>query len=141
MNSALISDLHRIESHHGAEIFEGAEHVQLLIKRSGLSVSLTIPRSVLEWFVDVHDADGVCLIKDWLDYAGYDATPESQLAEDMRDEVLRFVDRLLDRNLRLVQGHRSSLEWQVGERWLQAVPFTADAEQALPADARKASRG
>src|SRR5688572_19776039 len=98
MNSALISDLQRFETHPGVEISEEVEHVQLLIKRSDLSVSLTIPRSVLEWFVDIHNADGVCLIEDWLDYAGYDATPESQLAEDMRDEVLRFVDRLLDRN-------------------------------------------
>jgi hypothetical protein len=140
MNSALISDLQRFEGHGGVEISEGVEHVQLLIKRSDLSVSLTIPRTVLEWFVDVHDRDGVRLIQDWVDYAGYDATPESRLAEDMRREVSAFVKRLLDRNLRLTNGGRR-LEWQTGDRWLQAIPFVPDAEQALPADARKASRG
>jgi hypothetical protein len=140
MNSALISDLQRFVGQPGVALSEAAEHVKLRIERSGCAVSLVIPKSVLEFFVDVHDAAGVRRIQDWLDYAGYDATPESQLAEEMRAEVLTFVGRLLDRNLRFVPGGHN-LEWQTGDRWLQAVPFVPDAEQALPADARKASRG
>ena len=140
MNRALISDLQRFESQPGVEISAGAEQMQVRIRQSDFSVSLIIPRSVLEWFVEVHDADGVRLIQDWLDYAGYDSTPESQLAEDMRDEVLTFVERLLGRNLRLMRGAWNSLEWQAGERWLQAVPFTPEAEQAFPGDSRKAAR-
>jgi hypothetical protein len=140
MNDALISDLQRYVGQPGVAISEEAEHVQVRIERCGLSVSLVIPKSVLEFFIDVHDAAGVHLIHDWLDYAGYDSAPESQLAEEMRAEALTFIGRLVDRNLRLVHGDRH-LEWQTGERWLQAVPFVPGAEQALAADARKPSRG
>jgi hypothetical protein len=140
MNGPLISDLHRFVGQPGLEISEGPESVHLLIQRSSFSVSLVVPKSVLEFSVDVHDAEGVRLIEDWLDYAGYDATPEAQLADEMRVEVLTFVARLLDRNLRLAQGG-PSLEWQTGERWLQAIPFVPDAEQSLSANAPKESRG
>jgi hypothetical protein len=126
MNSALISDLQRFANHPGVTISEAAEDVQLRIERPGLSVSLVIPKSVLEFFVDVHDAGGARLIQDWLDYAGYDETPESQLAEEMRAEVLTFIGRLVQRELRLARGGRC-LEWQSGERWVQAVPYVPEA--------------
>jgi hypothetical protein len=136
MNSALIADLDRFAGQPGVEVFERTEHVQLLINRSGFTISLVIPRSVPEFFVEVHDADGVRLIEDWLDYAGYDARPELQVAEEMRAEVLTFVARLLNLQLRLAQEGRN-LEWQSGERWLQAIPFVPDAEQVFPVGHRE----
>lgn len=128
MNCALISDLQRIAGERGVKVFEADEHVELRLLRPEFSITLVVPKSVLEFFVDVHDPKGGLLIQDWLDYAGYDATAEQRLAEEMRAEVVTFVERLVQRNLRLVCGHCSNLEWQTGERWLQAVPFVPDAE-------------
>jgi hypothetical protein len=141
MNSALISDLQSIAGKAGIKILDAGERVELRILRHEFSILLVVPKSVLEFFIDVNDLDGKLLVQDWMDYAGYDATPEEQLAQEMRSEVMTFVERLIQRKLRLVRASRSSLEWQSGERWLQAVPFVPDTEQALPADARKASRG
>ena len=64
-------------------------------------------------------------VEDWVDYAGYDATPPAQLARDMQADVERFVGRLLARKLRLARGGRA-LEWQDGDRWSRAVPLAAD---------------
>lgn len=42
--------------------------------------------------------------------------------------VLQFVERIVSRDLRMADGDRR-LEWQVGERWLQAVPFVPDTNE------------
>jgi hypothetical protein len=128
MNGALISDIRRFAGQPGVTITDTTEHVQLRIERAEISVSVIVPRSVLEFSIEVHDAGGVCLIEDWLDYAGYDAIPAEELAEEMRAEVLLFAERLLGRSLR-VSTSGDSLEWQSGERWLQAVPFVPDAQR------------
>jgi hypothetical protein len=141
MNGSLIADLRRIAGQSAVTMSEADEHVQLRISRAHFSISVVVPKSVLEFSIDVCDLEGGLLVHDWLDYAGYDATPEPQLAEEMRVEVATLVERLTVRNLRLVRGGRNSLEWQTGDRWLQAIPFVPDVERALPADARKTSRG
>lgn len=123
INNALIADLHRFAGRPGVEIAEHVQHVQVGIQRSGFAITVVVPRSALEFFIEV--TGGKHKIEDWLDYSGYDATPEHLLAEEMRAEVLQFVERIASRNLRMADEDRR-LEWQVGERWLQAVPFVPD---------------
>lgn len=123
MNDALIADLRRFAARPEVELAEHAQHVHVGIERSGFFVSIVVPRSALEFFIEVKE--GQHKIEDWLDYAGYDATPERQLEAEMRAEVLQFVERIASRNLRMADDGRR-LEWQVGQRWLQAVPFVPD---------------
>jgi hypothetical protein len=128
MNGALIADMLRFDGQPGVTITSSAERMELRIARSGMIVSIVVPRAALEFFIEVRNERGVRLIEDWLDYAGFDARPEDQLAEEMRAEVLQFAERLMSRSLRLAPAD-GSLEWQSGERWLQAVPFVPDTER------------
>lgn len=131
MNDALISDLQSYADQPGVTIIDAAEHVDIRIQRPAFTVSIIIPKAVLELSITVYDDGGMSLIEDWLDYAGYDAAPETQLAEEMRAEVLTFVGRLLHRDLRLADRGRR-LDWRAGDRWLQAVPFVPDIEPSRP---------
>lgn len=137
MNLHLISDLGRFVDGRGVILSEAPGHVELQIVRSEISLSVLVPRAVLEWWVEVKDASNEKRIADWCDYAGYDATTKQELSEDMRNDVLRFVENILARPLRLVENGRK-LQWHVGRHWLQAVPLVAEAELGSADDVRNA---
>jgi hypothetical protein len=123
MNEHLIADLGRFVDERHVTMSETPGHVLLNIVRCDVSLSILIPRGVLEWWVEVNDAASGTKIKDWCDYAGYDAAAGQELSEDMRIDVLRFIENVLARPLRV----GLVLEWHVGKDWLQAVPLVADA--------------
>ncbi len=116
---------------------EAPGHVTLNIVRSDVSLSILIPRGVLEWWVEVSDASSGMKIKDWCDYAGYDAIPDQELSEDMRTDVVRFIENVLARPLRVTENGYV-LEWHTGKDWLQAVPLVPHAEQHAAGDVRNA---
>jgi hypothetical protein len=124
LNGHLISDLHRFIDERGVTLSETPGHVKLNIVRSNIALSVLIPRDVLEWWVEVSDAASGAKVEDWCDYAGYDATPEQALSEEMRTDVLGFLENAVARPLRTV-AHGRILEWNVGGDWLQAVPLSA----------------
>ena len=137
MNLHLISDLSRFVDGRGVTLSDSPGHVELKIVRSEISLSVLVPRTVLEWWVEVKEASSGKRIADWCDYAGYDATTKQELSEDMRTDVLRFVENILARPIRMVENGRK-LQWHVGRRWLQAVPLVAEADQAPAGDVRNA---
>ena len=137
MNEHLISDLGRFVDGRGVTISETLGHVRLHIVRSQVSLSVLIPRGVLEWWVEVHITSSGKKVEDWCDYAGYDATQKQELSEDMRTDVVRFIENVLARPLRIA-GNGRVLEWHVGKDWLRAVPLTPDAERRAAGDARNA---
>ena len=122
MNEHLISDLNRFVDERGVTLSEASGHVKLNIVRLGISLSVLIPRGVLEWWVEVSDLASGSKVEDWCDYTGYDATSAQTLAEEMRTDVLSFVENAVARPLRTVADGRI-LEWNVGGDWLQAVPL------------------
>ena len=136
MNEHLISDLSRFIDERGVTISQTPGHVRLSIARSNVSIAVLVPRGVLEWWVEVSTADGP-KVEDWCDYAGYEDSPERELAEEMRADVLRFIENALVRPFRLASNGRA-LEWHVGENWTQAVPLVADADNGAVGDARNA---
>jgi len=107
----------------------GEAHV-IEFGRQNISVKVTVPDEVLEWFVDVHQS-GQLVAQDWCDYCGYDQTPIEDLTRDMAEEVDQFLARLLATKLRVTQrdktwifGRKKSiLESLDGGGWRQAVPF------------------
>lgn len=128
MNEHLIADLTRFVDGRGVTISESPGHVKLGIVRSDVSLSVLIPRGVLEWWVEINDSSGAEKIQDWCDYAGYGATTPAELSESMRTDVLTFVENVLVRPLRVdVSG--SALEWNVGGDWLQAVPLVTHTQR------------
>jgi hypothetical protein len=139
MNEHLIADLSRFVDERGVTMSDTTGHVELKIVRSEVLLSVLIPRAVLEWWVEVNDTSSGKKVVDWCDYAGYDAAAEQELSEDMRTDVLRFVENILVRPLRLVDDGRT-LQWGVGGDWFQAVPLAPDAEHAHGSESRKSAR-
>jgi hypothetical protein len=129
MNQHLIADLGRFIDERGVTMSETEGHVELCIARADVSLSVLIPRVVPEWWVEVNDRSTGSKVVDWCEYAGYDASIDQDLSEDMRADVLRFVENALARPLRVVENGRV-LQWHVGGDWFQAVPLGADTERA-----------
>jgi hypothetical protein len=138
MNEHLISDLRRFVDERAVTLCEAPGHVTLNIVRVGVSLSVLIPRDVLEWWVEVKGTPSGVTAEDWCDYEGYDANSERQLSEDMRADVLSFVENALVRPLRSAAAGRI-LEWNVGGEWLQAVPLVPQAEQRAAGGVTRAS--
>lgn len=124
INGHLISDLHRFVDERGVTLAEAPGHVKLNIVRLGVSLSVLVPRDVLEWWVEVSDIATGAIVEDWYDYAGHDTSSTQTLSENMRTDVLSFVENAVARPLRMVRNGRA-LDWNVGGDWLQAVPLTA----------------
>ena len=138
MNEHLIADLGRFVDERGVTLSETSGHVSLSIVRSAASLSILIPRTVLEWWVEVLDAASGKKIEDWCDYSGYESTPDYELSEAMRADVVCFIENVLMRPLRVTQDG-CVLEWHVGKDWLQAVPLMGDGEPGNADDGRNMS--
>ena len=139
MNEHLIADLGRFVDDRHVTMSEAPGHVELGIVRLDVSLSILIPRVVLEWWVEVSDASSGVKITDWCDYAGYDATADQELSEDMRTDVVRFIENVLARPLRVTENGRI-LEWHVAEGWRQAVPLVPQVEHRPAGDVRSTLR-
>jgi len=137
MNEHLISDLSRFVDGRSVTMSETPGHVRLNIDRGDVSLSVLIPRGVLEWWVEATATSSGNRVEDWCDYAGYDATLEQELSEDMRADVVSFIENALSRPLRIEEKGRS-LEWHIGGEWRQAVPLVQGAEQGAAGDVRNA---
>src|SRR5215217_6625548 len=100
MNEHLIADLNRFVDDHCVTLAESPGHVRLNVVRPEVSVAILIPRTVLEWWVEIIDRSTGNKIEDWCDYAGYDSTGRRELSESMRADVVRFIENVLARPLR-----------------------------------------
>src|SRR4051812_44383539 len=133
MNEHLIADLNRFVDGHSVTLSETAGHVRLNIARSNVALSILIPRGVLEWWVEASVPTSGTKIEDCCDYAGYDASSARDMSEDMRTEVVRFIENVLSRPLRF-EKDRCTLEWHVCGDWIQAVPLALDPDQGFADD-------
>ena len=138
MNEHLIADLNRFVDEREVTLSETSGHVRLSIARADVSLSILIPRLVLEWWVEIAEPSTGRKIEDWCDYAGYDAADTQELAEAMRIDVVRFIENALARPLRFTAGGSAALQWHVGGEWVQAVPFSAGTVFEDPAGNRLA---
>lgn len=108
----------------GVSLDEGPATLVLRVTRNDVVVTLTVPRDVLEWFVNVADAVGE-VTSDWCDYEGYDDTPRELLHEEMATDVEQFLLAITSRPIRTVRepGAKPRLEWFHETRWCGAVPL------------------
>lgn len=118
-----VLDLYRANS--DVSVHRSGEAHSIVLSRPDISVAITIPDEVLEWFVEVTQLDQV-IATDWCDYVGYDDTPPPDLGRDMANDIDRFVKSLLGCELRVSSvGKKSILEGLVDGGWKQMVPLTA----------------
>jgi len=67
----------------------------LIPKGKHISVNVTVPHAVFEWFASVWDSDEDKEVWcDWMDYEGYNDSSQAELEEEMADDVERFTDRV-----------------------------------------------
>ena len=83
------------------------------------------------WFADAQFLVSGSKASDWCDYEGYGTTPIAELEHDMAEDVVSFVNQLIERDLRYAVDSRhaakGALEWLVDGQWQQAIPFVARA--------------
>ena len=106
----------------------------LEVKRGRMTIRVTVPNNVLEFFVDVLDGATV-VVQYWWDYEGYDDTPREELAQSMASDINEFVANLLDRDIRFAAvsvkswipwrraATKQTLQWLINGSWEQAAPF------------------
>ena len=101
--------------------------LDLVVQKSGVRVSVSVPESALEWFANAELSSSGSMVSDWCDYEGYDNTPAVQLEYQMAEDVVSFVNKLIERDLRYAVDSRRAtkgvLEWLVDGQWQQALPF------------------
>ena len=75
--------------------------LDLVVQKSGVRVSVSVPESALEWFANAELSSSGSMVSDWCDYEGYDNTPAVQLERQMAEDVVSFVNKLIERHLHL----------------------------------------
>jgi len=128
--SAPVAVLTAFDSHHQIKIKKRSQCYELHLMKDDINVKVTVPKEVPEWFVDVITGDGKVLANDWCDYAGYTDLSDKRIADDMAEDLNKFVTSLLERPLRLTNSRgkfreKFSLEWQIDNSWSNAVPFSS----------------
>ena len=118
--------LSQLQTPDGASVARQEQAVVLTLQRDSIRVTVTVPLLVREWFVDVSEASTGAKIHDYCDYDGYDEIDLGKLDADMARDVEEFVEKLLQRDLRMAADGKR-LEWAVSESWQQAVPFVSEA--------------
>ena len=119
--------LRQFEGRAGVSVQPSGQALELSVARGDVHVTVTVPESVLEWFVDAERSVSGSRASDWTDYERYDKTPRAELERDMADDVQSFVTRLIERDLRYVEDAKNPaqgvLEWFVDGEWRQASPL------------------
>jgi len=107
-------------------VIEGQNAVDLVMRRADLIITITVPREIEEWYVDVQDPGTGLNAQDWYDYAGYESGGSQDLDREMADDLKSFIENLVGRPVRMrgakAGNSRGILEWQVGGAWTGAVP-------------------
>ena len=96
--------LARLRDENGVELVEKAEASILRIsKPAGIVIDVTIPYTVLEWFVDVRDSSG-SVWAECADYYSVNNETKGQLLLDMQSDIERFVTVLLKSEVRVLHN-------------------------------------
>lgn len=114
-------------------------------RQPGITVRITVPDEVLEWFVDVLDGAATVVVQDWSDYDGYSSPSRERCAELMASDIVEFISNLLSRDIRMTVAkertlfgvlvsrllkkevgplkEKQILEWMNNGSWERAIPF------------------
>lgn len=127
-HSTIREVIDRFRARDGVTVAESSDQYRAMIRRDHVELIVTVPKGVLEWFVDVKGPDGA-EVSDWCDYEGYDDSAADSLARDMTDDLDVFLSNALRSELRFVNlpalvGKKWRLEWFVDGVWRVAVPLT-----------------
>lgn len=121
--------------HRGVIVERTEDCARVIVPAADMKITVTIPRDVLEWFIDVQcPVTGKELTSDWADHYATDGETDEELRDERREEILSFLATLLEQPLRLVTERtrrlfflgtrlRYFVEVQQDGAWRPLVPF------------------
>src|SRR4051812_42763284 len=90
------------------DFIEGASSIELALRKPPLTISITVPLEVFEWYVDVTEPSTRLEAHDWYDYAGYESKRDEDLDREMAQDLAEFLGNILERPLRMrASGNKS----------------------------------
>jgi hypothetical protein len=104
---------------------ERSNSIQLVIDKADISITVTVPFHVCEWYVEAKENRTGLEASDWYDYAGYESAGTSDLDSAMAADLSRFLGHILEHPLRMRQSGdkaQAALDWHVDNAWRQCVP-------------------
>ena len=141
MNEHLISDLSRFVDERGVTMSQTGGHVSTE-HRSSRSVPVRSDSEIGAGVVGGSKQAPLQRKRWWIGATTPATTPsetEQKLSEDMRTDVVRFIENVVARPLRVAENG-CILQWHSGGDWFQAVPLVPNPKQALRGAARKPTR-
>ena len=134
MNKLPTDTLDNLAQVSGAESRICGEAKILKFENSDITVVVTVPFDVLEWFVDASELRGNAKTHWSCDYEGYDDTPREKLVNRMCSDIETIVGGLFEGEIRLAKRRSSllseffqlqaryELEWKSNGNWEVALP-------------------
>jgi hypothetical protein len=120
----------RLRTKPGLEVVDQEQSWKICARKpDGLTVEVTVPHDVLEWFVTVlQTPTGKEVWSDWMDYYSAHDETETELRSDMSRHIEHFIERSLASTFRIVEsrkffGRRQRLEWQTDGDWRRVVIY------------------
>lgn len=108
----------QVAAHHRLALETVGQADRVRVTKAGIEVVVTVPHTVLEWYVDAMDAGAGREWHEWFDYEGYDSTPRADLDAAMASDVRAFVSAVVERDLRMMrEGKNALLEWRLDGAW------------------------
>ena len=129
-----IETLDNLATASGLSLYIRGEAKVLMFENSGITIEITVPLDVLEWFVDASQSSSSAKLHWWCDYEGYDDTPRETLVDCMSSDIETIVGGLLEREIRLARQPASliskllrrearfQLDWKINGIWDDALP-------------------
>lgn len=111
----------RVAKIQGTVVTELAESWLIAVsKTDSLHFEITVPRTVLEWFVIARLGDAA-IWQDWADHYAVARESRIEIEKEMQRCIESFVYQLTRSEVRVVKSLdpniKSNLEWWCNERW------------------------
>ena len=125
LSNVLINDFSLFSAEDGIEYSIDKQSTQRLKTKlnNNITVELTIPNNIFEWFVDVFDNHNVKLISDW--YDGYGEKKEI-LIKERQLEIESFIQNITNNKIRFIQNkkgfkHTSLFQYEMNGLWIDLI--------------------
>ncbi len=79
-----------------------------------LRIQITLPTNLLEWFINILDANDQIVASAWVDHYGKN---DEELKKEMREEINRFIKMVSTYQTRVTVGESKTFQYYDNENW------------------------
>jgi hypothetical protein len=115
--AALYVDLHELTLPGTHFQYSSDDAKQILILHSvneTLSIQITLPNNLFEWFINILDSSGQIVASTWVDHYG---NSDEELKKEMRDEINQFIKMVSTHQTRVTSGEKKTFQYYESENW------------------------